>query len=243
MRLFAMACAAALLACAAPDMARAAIGEAVTTADLNLRSGPGTGYPVLATLPAGSMVTVNACLPSRQWCDVSWRGRRGWAFAAYLAFQRNIEPGPWVGGPVILYEYGDHPDRYRRYRKDDRRPSRPHGKRPGEYRPHKDNGGHDGGRPDRRRRPSSGGFNPDLPGVGQVPGRPHSRPPERPRTGGDRFPGRTHSQPGGGCDPSTGDCGQPRGERRGSARLPDNPPQRHGDPGRRRPPRGDRDAD
>lgn len=234
MRFLAMACAVVLLMGAAPDPAKAAIGEAVTTASLNLRSGPGTGYPVVATLPAGATVTVNACLPDRKWCDVTWRGRRGWAFAAYLAFRQRVDPGPWIGGPVILYDYGDYLDRYRRYKKHDRRDHRPRRDWPRGERPHREpprhdwpgkdwrKGDHDRG--DRRPRPNSGSYNPTLPGVGMIPGGSHPRPPEFSGSGGERFRERPQTGIGGGCDPASADCGQPRHERRGSIGMPEQPP-------------------
>ncbi len=235
MRFLAMACAVALLMAAAPHPARAAMSDAVTTADVNMRSGPGTGYPVIATLPQGSLVAVNACLPDRKWCDITWRNRRGWVFAAYLAFQRRVEPGPWVGGPVILYDYGDYSDRYRRHRKNDRdrhrprkdwpRADRPHHERPHHKRPREDwrGGGRD--RHDRRPRPNSGSVSPTLPGVGEAPPpSSFSRTPGRTGVGGDRFRERPNSGNGGGCDLTTAGCGAPRRERRGSISAPESPP-------------------
>lgn len=53
---------------------------AVVTTDLNVRSGPGTGYPVISSIPTGASVNVGRCTGS--WCQVGG----GWASARYLAF-------------------------------------------------------------------------------------------------------------------------------------------------------------
>ncbi|MBS0246161.1 MAG: SH3 domain-containing protein [Proteobacteria bacterium] len=65
-------------------IASAGIASAATvTNDLNLRSGPGTGYRVVDTMPAGAYVDVIGCGGS--WCRVNWRGSVGYASASYLA--------------------------------------------------------------------------------------------------------------------------------------------------------------
>jgi len=56
---------------------------ATVTNDLNLRSGPGTGYRVIGTMPAGTYVDVIGC--SGSWCRVNWGGAVGYASASYLA--------------------------------------------------------------------------------------------------------------------------------------------------------------
>src|SRR5690348_14654393 len=60
-----------------------AANAATVTNDLNLRSGPGTGYGVITAMPAGSYVDVLGCTGS--WCRVDWRGLEGFASASYLA--------------------------------------------------------------------------------------------------------------------------------------------------------------
>lgn len=55
---------------------------AVVSNDLNLRSGPGTGYRVVDTMPAGAYVNVLGCTGS--WCRVNFQGRTGYASANYL---------------------------------------------------------------------------------------------------------------------------------------------------------------
>ncbi|MCK0209492.1 SH3 domain-containing protein [Starkeya koreensis] len=48
----------------------AAAGTATTTASVNVRSGPGTGYDALGTLPAGSPVEIVSCTGS--WCQTQY---------------------------------------------------------------------------------------------------------------------------------------------------------------------------
>lgn len=64
---------------AAPAEAR----SAHTTADLNLRTGPGTQYQIIATMPAGSRVDIGECADG--WCAVDWRGQDGFASMVGLA--------------------------------------------------------------------------------------------------------------------------------------------------------------
>jgi uncharacterized protein YraI len=65
---------------------------AYTTGTVNLRSGPGTGYGVIVTIPAGAPVGVQSCVPS--WCQVSYAGFNGWMSAAFLGNE---------GGPAYVY--------------------------------------------------------------------------------------------------------------------------------------------
>lgn len=68
----------------------------VTTTALNLRTGPATAYPVIATIPARQAVSVFGCTAGRGWCDIGWAGYRGWLAAAYL--------GPVAAYPVVVYD-------------------------------------------------------------------------------------------------------------------------------------------
>lgn len=100
----------------------AAAAPAMVAGDLNLRAGPGTGYGVLTTMPAGATVRLIGC--SGSWCRVSYRGFAGYASASYLAPARGYRSygysrpamgaGPrwrhhgWHGGPRY---YGHRPYR------------------------------------------------------------------------------------------------------------------------------------
>ena len=72
-----MACAAGILLLSTGLVAAA---PARVETDLNVRSGEGTGYPVVATMPAGATVDVSGC--GDGWCYV--RDYGGFASASYL---------------------------------------------------------------------------------------------------------------------------------------------------------------
>jgi uncharacterized protein YgiM (DUF1202 family) len=87
---------------------------ALVTADVNLRSGPGTNTPIVATIPGGSTVRITSC--NGEWCAVSWNGRNGFAIARNLdtggprqARRSPVQPGYAEGpddgyGPPVVYE-------------------------------------------------------------------------------------------------------------------------------------------
>jgi len=77
-------CALALFTCALFTGAAFAAVPGVTTANVNLRAGPGTSYPALLTVPNRSPIVTYGCLAAYNWCDVSWGGERGWMSASYI---------------------------------------------------------------------------------------------------------------------------------------------------------------
>ncbi|HEX5508493.1 MAG TPA: SH3 domain-containing protein [Pseudolabrys sp.] len=87
-----------------------AANAAVVESDLNLRSGPGTGYGVVAVMPAGARVDVVGCTGS--WCRVAYGSAEGYASrnylggrgAAYAGAPVYVEP-PLYGPPVYGYDY------------------------------------------------------------------------------------------------------------------------------------------
>jgi uncharacterized protein YraI len=91
-------------------IASAGIASAATvTNDLNLRSGPGTGYRVIGTMPAGAYVDVVGCGGS--WCRVNWQGAIGYASASYLAGGGGgavyaAEPVYVAPPPVVSFGFG-----------------------------------------------------------------------------------------------------------------------------------------
>jgi uncharacterized protein YraI len=106
-----------------PGAAFAAV-SAITTTDLNMRTGPSTGYEVVEVIPDGGHVTVYGCLSGYNWCDVSWHGYRGWASGNYLAYlgeryYRDPIPsiGVTIGVPIIAYHHDDYFDRWYRHRR------------------------------------------------------------------------------------------------------------------------------
>ncbi len=59
------------------------------TANLNLRSGAGTGYGVVRVIPSGGAVTVLSGPTANGWYSVSYNGTGGYVYGVYLAFQDN----------------------------------------------------------------------------------------------------------------------------------------------------------
>ncbi len=58
--------------------------KGATVSSVNLRAGPGTGYPVVISMPPSADLTIYGCLSAASWCDVSWRGARGWVSSNYV---------------------------------------------------------------------------------------------------------------------------------------------------------------
>lgn len=99
--------------------AMAASISAITTADLNIRVGPGVSYARFGTIPYGDNVHVHGCISGYNWCDVSWAGTRGWVSGTYLAYlgeryYRQTIPSVAVaiGLPTLTYDYNRYYDRY-----------------------------------------------------------------------------------------------------------------------------------
>jgi len=87
---------------------------ALVTANVNLRSRPGTDAEILATIPAGSRVEITDC---SEWCMVMWNGQSGFAIARNLDIggtrqgqvhrtaprYAGTPPGPYDGEPPVVY--------------------------------------------------------------------------------------------------------------------------------------------
>lgn len=82
----------AALALATTGASAAAVG--VTSGSVNLRSGPGAQYAVVAVVPPSQTVTVIGCVAGSSWCDVTWASYRGWMSANYIYAQ--------VGGQTVV---------------------------------------------------------------------------------------------------------------------------------------------
>lgn len=67
-------------------LASTAYGQTNATAwtELNLRSGPGATYDVIAVIPTSQSVTVDGCLDASNWCRVTYGEINGWASGDYL---------------------------------------------------------------------------------------------------------------------------------------------------------------
>jgi len=87
-----------------------------------MRTGPGVNYPRIAVIPRGAAVTIRGCVRNHRWCDVAWRGWRGWVSARYLVWTRYRRPiyrpgyPPLWGGPIIVFHFDRYHDRWYRDR-------------------------------------------------------------------------------------------------------------------------------
>ncbi len=94
-----------------------------TTNGVNMRTGPGTRYPVITTIPAGGVVFINYCTKNGSWCDLTFRGAPGWVSARYIRYgvagphySRTLPyVAPYVGLPFVYRRYPVYP-RYPRWR-------------------------------------------------------------------------------------------------------------------------------
>jgi uncharacterized protein YraI len=104
---FATAIAAACL-CAATF---AHAGDGYVTGDVDLRAGPDPGYPTIATLNAGTRVSIQGCVSNWSWCDVATATDRGWVAGDFLEEDyegnRVVVPafGVQIGIPIITFSF------------------------------------------------------------------------------------------------------------------------------------------
>ena len=78
---------AALVALGVFAAGAAQAANAISTTNLNIRTGPGTRYATLGSIPSGAPVTVRGCASGYGWCQVSYGPTYGWASSRYLAFR------------------------------------------------------------------------------------------------------------------------------------------------------------
>ena len=69
---------------------------AQSSADLNMRAGPGTGYAPILVIPRGALVEVGAC---NAWCSVFYGGYRGFVSGRYLI---PVNGGYYPPPPVVV---------------------------------------------------------------------------------------------------------------------------------------------
>jgi uncharacterized protein YraI len=62
----------------------------------NMRSGPGTNFPLVVSIPAGATgLVVGQCRPpqdrrsAHNWCEVMWRGQSGWTSACCIVSEQS----------------------------------------------------------------------------------------------------------------------------------------------------------
>lgn len=61
--------------------------NAYVTQRVYIRGGPSANFPRVGSVVRGNSVNVHGCLARRDWCDVTWNGRRGWVSANYINFR------------------------------------------------------------------------------------------------------------------------------------------------------------
>ncbi|WP_275789638.1 SH3 domain-containing protein [Pararhizobium gei] len=97
--------------------------EGFATANVNMRSGPSTGYPAVTVIPVGTPVEIHGCLADIPWCDVSFYDGRGWVAGRYVQanYQSRrvyVEPDYYgaLGVPLVTFEVDRYWDRHYRNR-------------------------------------------------------------------------------------------------------------------------------
>jgi uncharacterized protein YraI len=96
--------------------------QAVTNEPVNLMSGPGDDYPVVAGLAPNQPVEVMGCVSGYEWCDVVLDDLRGWVYGGALtyAYEGNYVPlisyGAVIGLPVVVFSFDSYWDNYYRGR-------------------------------------------------------------------------------------------------------------------------------
>ena len=99
-----------LLGVAVPALA----APGFATGNVNLRAGPGTGYPQVVVVPNGAPVEIFGCLQGYGWCDVGFNGVRGWVSSGYLQYLYEGRRVPFTqyygraGVPVVGFTFGDY---------------------------------------------------------------------------------------------------------------------------------------
>jgi uncharacterized protein YraI len=85
-------------------------------AAVHMYAGPGPAYPELRRLAKGLSVDIHGCLKSWDWCDVTWRGNRGWVPAAAVDTHRDDERRPvkdygaQMGVPEVTFQLNSYWD-------------------------------------------------------------------------------------------------------------------------------------
>ena len=69
-----------------------ALADVVTTGDVNLRSGPGTNYSIIATISEGERLAYLGDNGSGSWYNVEYEGMEGWISAKYADIVDDLLP-------------------------------------------------------------------------------------------------------------------------------------------------------
>lgn len=81
--------------------------DGYSTAHLNLRTGPGTQYPVVGVMEYNVRSQITGCLADYSWCSITVAGLSGWASADYLVTDEGgqilkiSQSGSSTGIPIV----------------------------------------------------------------------------------------------------------------------------------------------
>ena len=93
---------------------------------VTVRSGPGTTYDRVGTLPGGMLVHVTGRNPQKDWWRVSAEGMEGWVFSSFVLVEGDAQAVPCVAGSESKCATAENPIRKRsgdrQYSYDDWRP-------------------------------------------------------------------------------------------------------------------------
>ena len=84
-----------------------AAANGATSQSAQMHAGPGQDFPGVMRLAPNLKVTIHGCMQAWAWCDVEWRGNRGWVSAAALDYRLDGSVlsvsgyGPRVGIPQL----------------------------------------------------------------------------------------------------------------------------------------------
>ena len=96
--------------------------QGFTTTTVNMRAGPSTAYPVVATLPPNATIEVYGCQAGYDWCDISWNSARGWIASSYILTEQNgqkvvLTPAiaTTIGITIVVFNQAYWNEYYRHY--------------------------------------------------------------------------------------------------------------------------------
>jgi uncharacterized protein YraI len=95
---------------------------AFASGPLDVYAGPARGYPLVARLAPGVPIRIMGCLSDWSWCDITFGGNRGWAYAPGISYMYRgarvpiYAYAPPLGIPIVVFSIGAYWDRYYRGR-------------------------------------------------------------------------------------------------------------------------------
>ena len=90
--------------------------DAKLSTAVQMRSGPGDEFPAVTRLAKNLAVDIHGCLKDWDWCDVSWRGNRGWVRAESVDYHKAgkrlpvQQYGTQLGIPEVTFQINSYWD-------------------------------------------------------------------------------------------------------------------------------------